>query len=590
MTLKSGSADPASIFAEAQRAFVGGDGPAALRRLDQLPAAVAADPNVMHLRALALKKAGRIDEARTAFEAAQRGAPRDPQIVNNHANLLMQSGAPAAALPLYDRAIALRPAYRDARLNRALTLQALDRLPDALAAIDALIDDGFADAHIYSARGAMLLVLGRHDEAASAFDQSMASGQILPNALHGRARVALERGEAGAAAQYRQARSSATDNLDIMFGLAEALEAEGDPAGLAVLSDAVSARPAWIDGLERLARMRAEAGDTDFTAHYFAALDSVVEQAPLRLSLAKMLAGADRYREALNALDMVDEDPALGVTRAFYLGELGEASVGLALLDGLGGPDAALIEGRLALATGDLERAGAALDRAASQAPGSIAIWAHRELLWRATGDERGHWLSGQDGLVAAHDIGLDSDEIAATAQVLRGLHRTRAHPVGQSLRGGTQTRGRLLLRQEPEIRRLCAALVAAVTDHIAGMPPVDPDHPLLRHRGTAVAIAGSWSVRLTSSGFHVAHIHPEGLLSSACYFSLPADIADQHDRAGWLEIGRPPPMLNLVLEPLATIEPVPGRLVLFPSFLYHGTRPFADGERLTVAFDVIAQ
>ena len=34
-------------------------------------------------------------------------------------------------------------------------------------------------------------------------------------------------------------------------------------------------------------------------------------------------------------------------------------------------------------------------------------------------------------------------------------------------------------------------------------------------------------------------------------------------------------------------IEPKPGRLVLFPSTMWHGTEPFAAGERLTVAFDV---
>jgi outer membrane receptor protein involved in Fe transport len=41
-------------------------------------------------------------------------------------------------------------------------------------------------------------------------------------------------------------------------------------------------------------------------------------------------------------------------------------------------------------------------------------------------------------------------------------------------------------------------------------------------------------------------------------------------------------------LPPLATFEPKPGRLVLFPSFLFHGTRPFKGGERLTVAFDLV--
>ncbi|MBK9588986.1 MAG: hypothetical protein IPO50_10640 [Sphingomonadales bacterium] len=37
-------------------------------------------------------------------------------------------------------------------------------------------------------------------------------------------------------------------------------------------------------------------------------------------------------------------------------------------------------------------------------------------------------------------------------------------------------------------------------------------------------------------------------------------------------------------------IEPKPGRLVMFPSTMWHGTVPFDAGERLTVAFDVPRQ
>jgi hypothetical protein len=172
-------------------------------------------------------------------------------------------------------------------------------------------------------------------------------------------------------------------------------------------------------------------------------------------------------------------------------------------------------------------------------------------------------------------------------AQLLRRLHRTRAHPIGQSLRGGTQTRGRLFRRQEPEIAHLRDAIEQAVREHMRGLPAADPAHPLLRHRGRGAALAGSWSVRLQSHGFHVSHIHPEGILSSACYISLPEGIGGP-EREGWLELGRPPAELGLPLEPLATIAPRPGRLALFPSYLFHGTRPFRDGERLTVAFDVV--
>ena len=37
---------------------------------------------------------------------------------------------------------------------------------------------------------------------------------------------------------------------------------------------------------------------------------------------------------------------------------------------------------------------------------------------------------------------------------------------------------------------------------------------------------------------------------------------------------------------PRRVVEPEPGRLVLFPSYMWHGTIPFGSGDRLTAAFD----
>jgi hypothetical protein len=102
------------------------------------------------------------------------------------------------------------------------------------------------------------------------------------------------------------------------------------------------------------------------------------------------------------------------------------------------------------------------------------------------------------------------------------------------------------------------------------------------------MAFGPSWSVRFTDSGYHAAHFHPNGILSSACYIEVPAAVAGSDEKSGWLEIGRPPPELQVDLPPLATIEPKRGRLVLFPSFLFHGTRPFSGGERMSVAFDLV--
>lgn len=60
----------------------------------------------------------------------------------------------------------------------------------------------------------------------------------------------------------------------------------------------------------------------------------------------------------------------------------------------------------------------------------------------------------------------------------------------------------------------------------------------------------------------------------------------------GWLQFGRPDlPLPGVDRDTLVQrrVAPQPGRLVLFPSMLWHGTVPFgAAAERLTIAFDVV--
>ena len=209
-----------------------------------------------------------------------------------------------------------------------------------------------------------------------------------------------------------------------------------------------------------------------------------------------------------------------------------------------------------------------------------------RGVAWQALGDARFAWLNGQPGLVAPLDLGLATDAREAVVALLRRLHADAALRLGQSVRGGTQTPGNLFARIEPELRHRKDAIFAALERYRAGLPPADPAHPLLRHRDAAFRMTASWSVRLTEGGFHVSHIHPKGVISSASYWAVPP--ADPNDPAsGWLALGRPPAYLGLDLPAFATIEPVPGQLVLFPSTLHHGTRPFAGGERITAAFDL---
>ena len=78
------------------------------------------------------------------------------------------------------------------------------------------------------------------------------------------------------------------------------------------------------------------------------------------------------------------------------------------------------------------------------------------------------------------------------------------------------------------------------------------------------------------------------GWLSSAYYIDLPDGVGDEESRAGWLKFGEPgSPTPGC--GPDHFIRPEEGMLVLFPSYMWHGTVAFHEGgHRLTAAFDVV--
>ena len=202
-------------------------------------------------------------------------------------------------------------------------------------------------------------------------------------------------------------------------------------------------------------------------------------------------------------------------------------------------------------------------------------------------GDPRSAWLEEDERLISVIDLEnlLPLEELAS---VLRSLHMAKGEYLDQSVRGGTQTDGPFFSRVESPIRETRATVVDAVDKYLAQLPPIRADHPLLApRRDRRIRFSGSWSVRLSASGYHVSHVHPQGWISSALYVAVPHSVTSGKGRAGWLQIGRPPQTLKTGLDPKRLIEPRPGRLVLFPSWMWHGTLPFESGERLTVAFDV---
>ncbi len=550
------------------------------------------------------------DFAAQAMAAAQRGDrvsalatlaqgtaahPKDAQLWHYSASLRLQSGDPAVAAEHFGKASELVPANFNWAIDHAIALSAAGSNEEALDVLAKIERQARQHAHYWSTRGNAARGAGKLALSAEYYDKALAIEPARPKALHGRAAVALERGEPGAAARFDRALAVLQSDPEAWLGKAQALDAEGRVDEARELAQLLVDRiPRWQAALKFLAQLRLAAGEADFASHYGEAAKKAPGDAAIFTEWAQQYYGLGEPGKALEVIRQArrafPDMARLALVEAFYAGAAGEDAAAEALFASL--PDDTeerwVHEGRHALRRGEMDRAEEALAKAIAHNPGSISAWAGRDFVWRLTGNERAHWLHGQEGLVRLMEL-KDADSVLPPAiAVLEQLHDSSPFPLGQSLRGGTQTRGRLFDRTEPALVALEQAIEATLERYREGLPPADESHPLLRHRDNPWAIKGSWSVRLSGGGdYHAPHVHPQGILSSALYLVLPPMDEADGTKAGWLELDRPPPKLGLDLEPLYTLRPREGHLALFPSTLYHGTVPFGQSRRMTVAFDV---
>jgi uncharacterized protein (TIGR02466 family) len=159
---------------------------------------------------------------------------------------------------------------------------------------------------------------------------------------------------------------------------------------------------------------------------------------------------------------------------------------------------------------------------------------------------------------------------------------------VDQTLRGGTQTFERLFFAGHDLVEALRVRIEEAIARYTAQMREA-PDHPLLGRRQKTFRFSGSWSSRLHDCGYHTNHIHPKGWISSCYYVAVPDVASDEQAKQGWLKLGEPNFDAHLRDPIKRVIQPKPGRLVLFPSYMWHGTVPFhSSQDRTTIAFDAV--
>lgn len=446
---------------------------------------------------------------------------------------------------------------------------------------------------LHYVKGMILRQLDRRDQAIPSLRHavSLAPGQSL--LWHGLARTLMEAGLPSVEEYGRSLQLNPGDSATIE-GMTAALVAAGrSDAALSGLEQIVGRSPNWVDGQKLLAQLRWMSGEREgFDRGYDEALKAYPRDYGLRYEQILALTHAEQWDKLLKAVASgraaMGDLPLFAVNEAVAHSELGETETAEQLFAGLAEDDDASVEVRRVrnhLRAGQPEAAAALiepwLDRDAAN-----SFWPYAATAWRMLGDPRWEWLEGDDRFVGIYDIADRLPPIDVLADTLRSLHKSHGQLLDQSVRGGTQTDGHLFHLIDPVIVKLREAVRQVVAEHAAKLPAHDPRHPLLGTPREPIGFSGAWSVRLQSGGHHSNHVHPMGWMSSALYIVLPPERPGD-DQAGWLKLGEPHAQLGLDLGPFRTIEPKPGRLVLFPSTMWHGTRPFNKGERLTVAFDV---
>ncbi|GAN00008.1 TPR domain protein [alpha proteobacterium U9-1i] len=510
------------------------DGPSSA---DSFAAALRLDPNFPDARrafARAALAAGRLVEAEEAARALLvTGADADAWDILSCA--LRAQGKLEHALQAAECAMHADSGSVSARFNWALTAGRLGKLEDALAGLEAIAADGVESAVVATARATALQQLGRMAEGEHVLHEA---AKRFPSDVAVQTALAKARWQNGAGAAfadaYEQAVALKPDACALRANCAQLLRAAGFTERAEVLlRDGLRRNPAHPALLYELGAALAEQGSIEDACEVLErALIVAPNVEPLRIRWALTLLQLGRGAEVLSVLERLRREAPLNQNW--------------------------------------------------------IAI---ESLALRQLDHPRYNWLCDYDYMVQHHDLAPPTGFSSVAefneelAERLRRLHVTKAHPLDQTLRDGTQGRRNLVGLKDPVVRCYLDALHEPIRAYIARMR--DKNHPWSGRKTEAFKLASAWSVRLRAGGYHLSHVHPDGWISSVYYTALPASMARSRRNEGWLKLGEPPcPIEKMPAEKM--IEPKVGRLVLFPSYFWHGTIAFSDGERMTAPFDVV--
>jgi tetratricopeptide (TPR) repeat protein len=592
---------------QAQRALQQGDVAAAEEALGPLfRQNLAHDPAVLHLAGLLRLQQQRTDEAAALFAAGRDIDPDNPYLAHFHGRSLLALNRFEEACNAFTAAIVLKPDLAEAYLEMGNAQKRAGKLGDAEKTYRRMLTALPGNSTAKLSLSALLIDAGRPAEA-----EPVARGGLsdpidarLKGVMHNNLAIALraQKKNEEALEHYEKAQA-----LDPSLPLLDMLRAEVlhdlkryDEA-LEVLERLVAREPQvprWHHAYnELLYRMNR-------TGECLKSYDRAPRTREILLGKAHFLSHENRGAE-LHALysELLARDPddvtaAVGVADALAkMNRLDDAAAAFdtILLRRLDDPGIYSNAADLHILRDDPQKAVALCERALALAPYYQEALATLSVGLRLMDDARDEALNGYESLVQVFDLetppGFSSMESfnQALCAYLQEVHPPTREHLNQTLRIGTQTPGRLFGAGHALVDKIQLRINQALSRYIAGLKQ-DEKHPFLSRRGRGFGFAGSWSSRLQDCGFHINHFHPKGWISSCYYAGVPGAVQDTQAQQGWIKFGETGfEHLQGRVPARRTVQPVPGRLVLFPSYMWHGTIPFrSPTPRTTIAFDVV--
>lgn len=601
-----GHVPTSNVLQQAAFALQSGDWSQAERLCDGVMEVEPRNLVALHLCGVARWQAGDLEAAHSLIQESLVLAPAQPHAWQNLARILEARGDPAGAIDAYRRALEQDDAMADAWLGLGIAQAETGLFEAAVQTLERARAISPSDVRCSFALGQAYRELERHRDAVDCYRQAL---QIEPRNVQLLQNLGIALKAEGRSAEalgcYEQALALDSRVPELHRNRGNALYELGRlTEALASYQRALELRPDALDVHETLNAICWQHGlHEQYLTSYEPAIQAVPQSLALRVQYAAALRQAGRCEDSEAvlrcAMDQLGSSPAAHRALGRALAGQGRLAEAIARYEEAisADPHDADCRQDLAKMLIVLERYDEALqhiERALERAPLDQALIACRGLCWRLLGDPREAVLNDYQTFVQAYPLPIptgfaDMDQFnRALNDALDTLHRTQEHPPDQTLRGGTQTYGNLFECGIREIQLLRQGIEQVLRRYITELPR-DPDHPFLGRRSDTFRFTASWSSRLRQEGFHTNHTHPKGWISACYYVSLPQAVHAPGSKQGWIKFGQTNLGLAEREQVGRMIEPREGLLVLFPSYLYHGTVPFETEElRTTVAFDVV--